>query len=211
MRAGCVYGDDASPIDNVAGARRDRARLCVREQGLDPRCGIVTSARIRAASPRTNRRDQISHSFVFTGVTAPETDLVKEMRARVRRHMLVSFAGIGLAILTVAAAGSTAERFEVGSTPRMLFSIAAVLGLLLVPIIGFWSTFKSLRCPGCDGFVGWQVSWNYSLFSNAARKTCQHCDARIFPDGLARRFLVMVVIALSVGFIAAIVNVLLTA
>lgn len=144
-------------------------------------------------------------------MTPSQIDLVKEMRARVRRHMLISFGGIGVVLIAFGVMGATAERYAVDPTLRVLFAVAGVLGLLAVPIIGFWSTLENLRCPGCGGFVGWQVSWNYSFFGNFARKTCRHCNARIFPDGLSRKVLIVAVITIAVGIAAEIVKDLLTA
>lgn len=138
------------------------------------------------------------------------TDLVAPMRARIRRHMLVSVGGVVIGGLGMAMCGGLSQEFEASSPLRLLFVGAAGLCLVLMPAIGFWSTYKNLRCPGCDNLVAWQVSWNYSLFSARAGKTCRHCHATIFPPDLSRRFLIMIVVAFALGMFGAIANVMLS-
>ncbi len=79
---------------------------------------------------------------------------VLEMRSRVRRHMLTSFFGaIGALVLAVLiggvlhAVGGDAPWVERASP------LAAVGMILLIPVVGWISTFRNLRCPSCNGLV----------------------------------------------------------
>ncbi len=132
-------------------------------------------------------------------------DLVDQMRSRVRRHMLTSFGGIVIAILFVAASG-VALRSAFGGAPPRWSAVVPMLGILAIPAIGFYSTFKNLRCPSCDRLVAFQVSANFSLFGTMAQKTCPGCNARLFGDDQARRFLRVFLVLFGIGFVLAIVQ-----
>jgi hypothetical protein len=141
-------------------------------------------------------------------VTDPDPDLVARMRARVRRHLLVSLAGILVAILCIGVSVGIAKTLDPSGNAPAVVGVPVLAFIFMIPAIGLWSAFKNLRCPKCDGSVAWQVSANFSVFSGQATKHCRHCDAKIFPDHSSRRVLVMIAIAVGVGAIGAILNVL---
>lgn len=113
-------------------------------------------------------------------------ELEDAMAGRVRRHMITSVAGIAIGVGFFIVAG------VIGSQrPELSKAIPAALGIvgfLVMPAIGLTSTFKNLRCPSCERHVISQVSWNYSLFSARASKTCPGCGQRIFGDLVGKRF-----------------------
>jgi hypothetical protein len=121
--------------------------------------------------------------------------------------MLTSFAGIGVAIAVMVFAGAGIQALNGGTRPDWIV-VAPILAILLIPAIGFWSTFKFLRCPACEQVVAMQVSWQYSPFGDSASKTCNACNAKIFPDDTGRRFtrmlIVMVLVGAVLGLVAAI-------
>jgi hypothetical protein len=157
------------------------------------------------------RHDQSVGRSVYPNVTVPESDLVAQMRTRVRRHLLVSLGGIVLAILCIVTVIGIAKALDPSEDPPTYVGILAVGCILMMPAIGFWSTFKNLRCPKCEGSVAWQVSANFSLFSAQATKHCRHCNEKIFPDDGSRRVLIiMIVVGVAFGAIGAIVNVLMS-
>jgi hypothetical protein len=143
-------------------------------------------------------------------VTVPDQDLVARMRARVRRHLLVSLGGILLAILCIGTTVGIAKSLDPSGDPPAFVGFFVLAFIFVIPAVGLWSTIKNLRCPKCDGSVAWQVSANFSVFSGQATKHCRHCDAKIFPDDSSRRVLVLIVIAIAIGAIGAILNVLMS-
>jgi hypothetical protein len=163
------------------------------------------------ARARARDRDQIVDLTVYSNVTVPETDLVAQMRARVRRHLLVSLGGVALAMLCIGIVVGIAKALDPSEDPPTYVGILAFGCILMIPSIGFWSAFKNLRCPKCEGSVAWQVSANFSLFSAQATKHCRHCNEKIFPDAGSRRVLmIMIVVGVAFGAIGAIVNVLMS-
>lgn len=158
-------------------------------------------------STRVRERDQIVARPVYPNVTAPASDLVAQMRARVRRHMLVSLAGVVVAILCIGVTVGIAKSIVPSEEPPAVVGVLAVAFIFMIPAVGLWSTFTNLRCPKCEGFVGWQVSANFSLFSAQATKHCRHCDEKIFPDDGSRRVLIiMIVVGVALGAIGAITS-----
>jgi hypothetical protein len=138
------------------------------------------------------------------------TELEERMARRVRLHMLTSFGGIVLAIVVALAAGGLA-RLLFGPAQPAWVAVASLLGMLLIPAIGFTSTLRNLRCPSCERVVALQVSWNYSLFGSWAKKTCNHCGQKIFADDVGPRFRRFLFIAMAVGMAFGILSVILTA
>lgn len=138
-------------------------------------------------------------------------DLEELMAARVRRHMVMSFAGVFCAIALMFVAGAAA-RMIFGETPPVWVRLVPLVGILAIPAIGFYSTFTNLRCPSCNRLVIWEMAWNYSLFSAMAPKTCHGCGKKIFGDLLARRFrrifIVMFSIGIGLGVLGAVANAL---
>lgn len=137
-------------------------------------------------------------------------DLEQLMAARVRRHMVTSIGGFVVA-LALAMLGGAALRAGFGASAPAWIAVVPMLAILLVPAIGFYSTFKNLRCPSCEKLVIWEVSWNYSLFSRMAPKTCRGCGKQIFGDLLAQRFRRMFVIMFAAGIGLSVVSALLSA
>lgn len=138
-----------------------------------------------------------------------DTDLETQMLARIRRHMLTSLAGVGVGIIGIVGFGLLHGALHLPGWARVFFAFP----LALIPTVGLWSTFKNLRCPHCEGQVGFQVSANASIFGAMARKTCRHCGAKVFGDGFTRRFgrfvvimvvaaFAMLIVAGTMGFVA---------
>jgi uncharacterized membrane protein YdjX (TVP38/TMEM64 family) len=119
-------------------------------------------------------------------------DLELEMANRVRRHMITSLIGVLVGIALLAGLGNV-----LASTthPPILVAVMPLLGIAVIPAIGFWSTYRNLRCPSCNRLVALQVSSNYSIMSAYASKTCNGCGQKIFGDLIARRFRRMMFIA----------------
>lgn len=138
------------------------------------------------------------------------TELEQEMVNRVRRHMLTAFAGVGVAILLVFAAGAGSYAIF-GSHPPIFVAMLPVLGILLIPVIGLWSTFRNLRCPSCNRLVAFQVSNNYSLFGRFASKNCAGCGQKIFADDIARRLFRVIIVLFAIGMALAITSAILSA
>lgn len=134
-----------------------------------------------------------------------------ETRRRVRRHMFTSFGGFLLAIALMVASGALSVALF-GSPPPSWVAILPGLGIAMIPAIGFYSTYKNLRCPACDRSIAFQVSTKYSLFSSVASNQCRHCGATIFDDETARRvrrtLLVAVCLGVGLGFVSSLVAVL---
>lgn len=126
------------------------------------------------------------------------TVLEQKMISRVRRHLLTSFGGFAVAIGLMVVAGG-AMRAIFGDTAPAWVRAFPVLGILLIPTIGFWSTYKNLRCPSCERLVVWQFSQNYSMFGATAPKTCAGCGEKIFADDIARRFRRRIVVFAAIG------------
>ena len=105
------------------------------------------------------------------------SDLQQEMQRRIWRHLSISFAGAiaGFVFLT-------AVNLLIGDDParRPVLVVCVIAGLVLIPLVGFTSARRLLRCPACNGNVGFQVSANVSAFARSAKKTCNHCEQRIF-------------------------------
>lgn len=135
-------------------------------------------------------------------------DLELEMANRVRRHMLTSLGGVVLGMLLAGGLGGAVAALG----GPVALRLAPLLGIVAIPAIGFWSTYRNLRCPSCDRLVALQVSWNYSLFSGMAPKTCNGCGKKIFGDLIAQRFrrtmLVMVAVGFGLGMLGAVASVL---
>lgn len=127
-----------------------------------------------------------------------ETSLETEMKRRVRRHLLMSGGGFLLAIALMVVAGAAAKTIF-GASPPAFVRLIPIGGILLVPAIGFWSTFKNLRCPACEGSVIFQASAQYSMFGAAVSKSCSHCGEKIFADDIPRRFRRMIFVLVGVG------------
>jgi hypothetical protein len=125
-------------------------------------------------------------------------DLEQAMADRTRRHMLTSIAGVILGIV-LTFVGGAAVRVLFGQSPPAWTSSIPALGILSIPAIGFWSTYRNLRCPACERVVAWQVSAKYSALGAMASNQCRHCGATIFGATIQRRFRRMFVIMFAVG------------
>lgn len=130
------------------------------------------------------------------------------MGTRVKRHFLMTFGMIAVAVplevgigYLVRSLGLTSDSGRAPSWVALLF----VLPVLLVPVVGFYSTFTNLRCPSCEKMVARQVSANYSAFGIWASRTCRHCGAQIFAEqrGQRRNFiLILAGIGVVIGTLA---------
>lgn len=140
------------------------------------------------------------------------TPVEAEMIRRVRRHMLTSIGGILLTVVVAGVAGGIARSAALAPAVGGLLVFGA---MLLIPIIGFTSTFRNLRCPKCNGLVVFQVSAQYSWFGRFAPKTCRHCGEKIFADDIPQRFrrfaLIMLAIGIGTGLLGVIANVVTSA
>lgn len=128
------------------------------------------------------------------------TELERQMTARVWRHMITSFGGFVGVIVLMGVSGAAAQ-LMFGNDMPVVVRVLPLLGILAIPAIGFYSTFKNLRCPSCNRLVIWEVSWNYSLFSRMAPKTCGGCGKKIFPDDLVRRMSRAMLVLVGVGVV----------
>jgi len=131
-----------------------------------------------------------------------DDDLILEMRRRVRRHMLTSIGGIVLGIVVIGLTGGAVRAAGLGPP----FMALSVLGLIIIPAVGFWSTFENLRCPACGHRVIVETSWNYSLFSRWAPKYCPGCSRQLFSADDGRRFMRTMIIVAGVAFMLALLG-----
>lgn len=134
-----------------------------------------------------------------------DSEFEKQMSARVRRHMLTSFGGFLGAIVFIGAAGAGA-RAVLGANHPAALAIIPAIGILMIPAIGFWSTFRNLRCPSCNHLVAFHVSAKFSAFGSMASDDCRNCGQRIFSADIPRRFRRTVLFAIGVGFALAVVT-----
>jgi len=137
------------------------------------------------------------------------TELETQMIRRIRRHMLTSFGGFLVAIGVLVVGGFVAH--SLGPTARWAAVLFPAVAILMIPLIGFYSTFRNVRCPACDRLVAFQASAHYALLGPPASKACNGCGAKIFPDDMRRRFLRLVAIMFAAGVGLAIVGGLLRA
>ncbi len=134
--------------------------------------------------------------------TETDSDLVLEMRRRVRRHMLTSLGGIVFGFFLLVGVGGGMRASGVTGPVAAL----PVLGVLIIPAVGWWSTFKNIRCPSCDRLVVWIMSSNYSVFGSMAPKHCPGCGKQIFSAASTRRFFRMVFIFVGIGVALAVLG-----
>jgi len=142
-----------------------------------------------------------------------EDAIVLEMRSRIRRHMLTSFLGAIGALVVAVLIGGVLHAVG-GDAPWVARAsgFAALGTILLIPVLGWISTFRNLRCPSCNGLVVWQVSTKYSAFGALASNQCRHCGVTIFAPSTTRRFfLVIGLMAIGFGLTAAIFGAMLSA
>jgi hypothetical protein len=123
---------------------------------------------------------------------------VLEMRRRIRTHMLTSLAGVVLCFVTFAVGGGVAHAIGMGHSGAAV-GLVSLAAIAMIPTLGFWSTFRNLRCPSCNGLVAWQVSAKFSAFGSMASNECRHCGVTIFAPNATRRFF-MVIIGIAVAF-----------
>jgi hypothetical protein len=124
---------------------------------------------------------------------------------RLRRHMMtlpMMMLTMGGPILFLAIATPLIYH---GATPHSVRKIAgAIMGLGTGGAIlyGLVSTFVNLRCPSCNAFVGYLVSYNSSIFGIAnPKKNCQKCHRQIFRDQTSRRTLRILIILFVLGLV----------
>lgn len=133
-----------------------------------------------------------------------EDTSVLEMRRRIRTHMVTSFLGaIGAVVVSVGLGGVMHALAGTGSWGGAATGITVFGGIALIPIIGWTSTFRNLRCPACNGSVWWQVSQKYSAFGAMASNQCRHCGVTLFAPSASRRFLFMMIGLAGFVFFAA--------
>ena len=131
------------------------------------------------------------------------------MRTRVTRHFLMTFGMFALALPLEIGIGYLVRALQLipdsGKAPLWVALLFA-LPIVLVPVVGFYSTFTNLRCPSCEKVVAFQVSANYSAFGIWASRTCRHCGTQIFGEQQqARRgrfLLIMVAVGVVVALLA---------
>jgi hypothetical protein len=119
------------------------------------------------------------------------TDLSTAMLARIRNHMLVALLGIGVGI-GVLATGRVVGDLVFGSTiPGWWRGLSFLVGIGMIPLVGISATVRYLRCPGCNGFVGFQVSGQASFVADRYSKQCRHCGKTIFDGRFTRRMRIL--------------------
>lgn len=128
-----------------------------------------------------------------------DTDIQREMKSRIRKHMLTSIGGVLVGMFLVGGLGAVVGGLSRGGTPGAL-AILPILGIAAIPAIGFWSTFTNLRCPSCNGLVAMQVSWKYSAFGSMASDECRHCGKTIFSPDVPARFRKLILITMAIAF-----------
>jgi hypothetical protein len=133
-----------------------------------------------------------------------EDQNVLEMRRRIRTHMLVSFFGAFAGIAVSLGLGGVVNGLAAGASWAGAATGVFVLGgIALIPIIGWTSTYRNLRCPACNGSVWWQVSQKYSAFGAMASNQCSHCGVTLFAPSASRRFFFMMIGLAGFFFFAA--------
>jgi hypothetical protein len=135
------------------------------------------------------------------------TELETSMAGRVRRHFVTVFGtvavAVGAPILLVGAAAALS-----GGRPPEWLLLLFPLAFLAVPVAGFVSTSRNLRCPGCEGSVVWLAARNQSLFADAAEKTCPHCQKQIFPSDQGLRLRPRFAVLMGLGALLALAGAL---
>lgn len=116
-----------------------------------------------------------------------DTDLSSPMLARIQTHMLVAVLGVVAGIAILVGGGLIGHALFGADAPGWFRTATFVVGFLMIPVVGFGSTFKLLRCPGCDGLVAFQVSAQASLFPGRYGNQCRHCGKTIFDGRFTRR------------------------
>ncbi len=138
-------------------------------------------------------------------------DLELEMARRVRRHMVTSLAGVMSAIGLMVLGGALARALFGANVPGW-FAVGPLLAIMMIPAIGFWSTFHNLRCPACNGLVAFQVSYQTSPFGGGGTGNCRHCGAHVFGDLIRRRARRLIFVGFAVGIglgvVGAVLNVI---
>lgn len=135
-----------------------------------------------------------------------DTAVQIEMRRRIGRHMLTSFAGAFVGIV-LGGVGAAVVTMLAGTPPASwagaAYGVSTLLGIAAIPAIGLYSTVTNLRCPQCNGLVAWQVSMKYSAFGSFASNECRHCGTTIFAPSASRRFLLVIIILAVLSFLGA--------
>ena len=131
-----------------------------------------------------------------------DNELATQMLSRVRRHLIISYSGVLCAVGSIAAAAVVGRAIFDNDVPKWFRPVVVITGLAMIPTIGFWSTFKMLRCPSCNGLVGWQTNNQLALFSRHKGKECRHCGKTIFDDRVFTDFKIQaaVIVVLTLVF-----------
>ena len=135
----------------------------------------------------------------------------KELSRRMVRHMVISTVGILVLIFGSAALGvGLKQAFSPGERAHgaLAFGIGAciVAGVGGGIALGWWSAWKYLRCPACDGWIAFYLSAKMSLFSSAYSDECPRCGVTLFGPRSARRRLWIVAAAVLIGALLAVIT-----
>ena len=138
---------------------------------------------------------QPARASCLHGMSGPDLDLVLKLQRRTRLHLLLTLGGVIVAFFVMAAITGVVRAS--GVAPGFV-EFAPLLVVLLIPVIGFWSTFRFLRCPGCEHLVVREVSWHYSALSRWGPKTCPGCGKTLFStrEGVRPVFIIAAIVAL---------------
>lgn len=123
-----------------------------------------------------------------------------EMRRRIRVHMLTALAGVVMSFVTFALGAAVAHALGMGESGAAVGAVS-LIAIGMIPLFGFWSTYRNLRCPSCNGWVAFQVSQKYSAFGAFARNDCRHCGVEIFAPAATRRFFLVIAVVAILFFL----------
>lgn len=131
------------------------------------------------------------------------------MLGRVRRHLMTALGGVVVALFSIVTVLGVGHAAFGEGMPVWVVALA-LLSIAIIPIAGFYSTYRNLRCPACEKSVVFLASTHVSLFGGVAPRQCPHCRATIFDERLHRRgrrlIIVGSVVAITVGAVMAVLN-----
>jgi hypothetical protein len=116
-----------------------------------------------------------------------DTDLSTAMLGRIGRHVMMLPLALGAAIGVLALGRVLGGALFGAVVPGGWVALSFVSAGLAIPVIYLGTAYRMLRCPACNGFVGWQVNAQATLFAHRYSRRCRHCGRTIFDDRYTRR------------------------